>query len=127
MCDAYVGRGTGILRASAGRGAAGEMRYRERFPQRKARVDLADIHRVKGTICVRVRSLCVPRPSVPCSRERPSARARFPLCNAGDFESIALLLIFRRKFFQNGDRKWREIVSEIRKLLLEREIAARIR
>lgn len=70
--------------------AAGEMRYRERFPQRKAtRVDLADIHRVKGTIRVRVRSLCVPRPSVPCSRERPSARARFPLCNAGDFESIA--------------------------------------
>lgn len=106
MRDAYVERRTGILRASAGGGggAAGEMRYRERFPQRKARVDLADIHRVKGTVCARVRSLCVPRPSVPCSRERPSARARFPLCNAGDFESIAPLLIFRRKFFPK--RRW---------------------
>lgn len=74
---------------------------RERFPQRKARVDLADIHSVKGTVCARACSIALCAASVCAENERPSARARFPLCNAGDFESIAraLFLIFCRNFF----------------------------
>lgn len=81
-----------------GRGVAG--RYdailRAVARERKARVDLRRYSQEKGT-CVRARSLCVDR--LPHSGERPSARARFSLCNASDFELIDLLFIFCGRFY----------------------------
>lgn len=88
---------------------AGEMRYRKRFLERKACVDLADIRRKKG-LCVCARPLCT---VVRLCRERPSARARFPLCNTSDFKSIALLLIFCGKFYGTSTER---TSIEIRKL-----------
>jgi len=64
FCDAYTwNRGLEFYAVPRGRVVASEMRYREWFLERKARVDLSDIRRKKRRVR-RAAALCC-RPSVP--------------------------------------------------------------
>lgn len=103
-----------ILRVSAGwggnrRDAISKAISREESVRRSRRYS-----QEKGTM--RARPLCT---VVRLCRERPSARARFPLCNTSDFESIALLLIFCGKFYGTSAERTL-IANEIRKLSHDR-------